>query len=323
MDLALFAIELILNIAAIILHSCGSVSLFYQQRRKISSTQTILILQLSLSELLLAVCNLLKLPVNWHHRNDSLEEKIKSEDHPVTYYLRAIQLTMILWVYHLSMIYLTCDRFLRVYLSLKYKMTITKRRVWCLSICTWMACALCCVVMLVVHRVHQFDYTEPIYNFLIPILQATFLLCAFVAYGYIILKFYGQKRKVKRLSTVITPVSLAVIEVKDDITSPTNSQRLEVCQSSQTCTSQPSQKKRNMKVYIPVLIIITFALFIVLPYWLIHFSHVTGENKVLYYQILLVLAEVNSIIDAGIYIFLQDTVRSRCTKLWKANIGLP
>ena len=326
MDLALFVIELILNIVAILLHTCGAILLFSHQKRNRAANQTIFILQLSISELLLSLFNLVKLPINWLH-NDSLEERIKVEDHPVTYYFRAIQLTLILWVYHLSMVYITLDRFLHVYLGFNYKLKITKRKVWHLSLFTWILCSVCSAVLLITNHLHAFDYATPIYNYLIPILQGIFLVSAIVTYAYIVYTFYRQKRRLKYLS--LPYMSVAYINIKENRHIMAQSrQSLLSCSelismfplhTNSSNDQQPIvndnsthlKKSKEMKVYIPVMIITSFTLFIVLPHWLTHFSGIHGNGRVVYYQVLLVLAELNSIVDAVVYIFLQDALRKK------------
>lgn len=182
----LFAVKLLLCLSNIILHATGSWLLYKLKQRGKGVNQIIFILHLSLSELCWSTLAGAKLMIRW----------VRGEDSTLSEYLKIIELTGVQWVYLISMIFITLDRFFHFFFLYTYQTKFTNQRVAIACNFLWLIGTCSCVGVALAFHFHDFDYINLFYKFIYPPLEITFLGAAVTAYTFII--YINRKKMVKQ-----------------------------------------------------------------------------------------------------------------------------
>ncbi|XP_066932247.1 uncharacterized protein [Clytia hemisphaerica] len=317
---------------AVILHSIG-ITLLLKLRRK--RNQDIIILHLSITELFMCLLDIIQ---NILSRDDYVTEmtsRVKS-------YVIIVNCCFFVVPSFLIIITLTIDRFLEIYLNIKYQLYFSKKKLKFVLTVHWVLGSILGAALLVVRLTHGTQARLVIFMFIFPTLEIIFLIIAIVTYAYIYRKF---RSKFKRLFIgKVTPVKKDLdnsnlegeakspygIELKGQ-TSPikrysvwkgklTRARKLVITnvmrRPSNKEQQKPMLKRRNF--FAPSLILVTFVLFVVIPdslNLLFHYSktlHWSEDTQ----NILLCLYSIGFIMDGLIYIFLQKHLRVIFWKLF-------
>ena len=155
-------------------------------------------------------------------------------------------MTMVNVSYMLLMIVITIDRFLIIYLNIKYPLYCTPRKIKIVVIL--ILCFCLCFFFVFLSKYLSSQTWNPyriLYLFVYPVIQSVFLLTAILTYVYI----YRQLKRSKE------PNRNSVKNMKDSKKEP------------------KSKERKRFNIFVPNLIILTFILFTVLPHavWSIKF----------------------------------------------------
>ena len=155
-------------------------------------------------------------------------------------------MTMVNVSYMLLMIVITIDRFLIIYLNIKYPLYCTPRKIKIVVIL--ILCFCLCFFFVFLSKYLSSQTWNPyriLYLFVYPVIQSVFLLTAILTYVYI----YRQLKRSKE------PNRNSVKHMKDSKKEP------------------KSKERKRFNIFVPNLIILTFILFTVLPHavWSIKF----------------------------------------------------
>ena len=312
----LYGVEILICLVNMALHSIGAKVLYDFSKRKKQPQQTLLIMNLSLSELLMMTLELVNVSSDYNRRQNQNSTEMTGcfnstmdiDMHPLREHLSIIQLTGCLPLYHLCMFYITLDRYFHFYYHLRYAATFTKVRVKIVCTVTWVVCGCSCLIFTILSYAmkNKFDFRDISYFYVFPVLESTFIVCAIWSYVSIY-------RIVHRHSRTLSTATLGSVEPCPPSRSVSTSTDME---SSRDLSLPRAQKQKNnqtiMKLYIPTLLIVTFLLFMVAPnagylvYVIIMKKCQTYEFKTAKW----ILYGLSFTSDAVIYIFLQSEVRN-------------
>ena len=311
-SVGLYATQFILCLVNVILHSIGSSLLYILQKRNRDATQLILIMHLSLSELMWSALAFVKTCIN-------LFDGVKPI---VTEYLTIIELTGVMWIYLISMILVTLDRFFHFYFLLKYNTIFTKRRAMWLCNILWFIGVVSCTAVGAVYYQEPFEYLDYFYKYIYPPLEFTFLFSAIITYSYILYTY--RKNALARKSKKMEPrrksrgigVSNKVVPLDGEASSSKkdNGDGRAYCVGHSTSPPEkvPERAKvRKPTLLIPSMIMMTFLVFIMIPdltYMTIVYIQ-KKETTEVYNTVTWIMYMTGVPSDSVIYIFLQKTVR--------------
>ena len=214
------------NVAIIAFQIFALILLYTIKERHTTLSQKYLIFTLCFVEILLAFGGLLGYIFTLLGIDDSFPVVICEIFH----------MTMVNVSYMLLMIVITIDRFLIIYLNIKYPLYCTPRKIKIVVILILCFCLCFFFVFLSKYLLYLFVY---------PVIQSVFLLTAILTYVYI----YRQLKRSKE------PNRNSVKHMKDSKKEP------------------KSKERKRFNIFVPNLIILTFILFTVLPHavWSIKF----------------------------------------------------
>lgn len=304
MSVVLDLIFLILNVLNITLHGTGFYLLLCLYRNGMDYSRHLLLMNLSLIEGLSNFVDLLQTPIT-----DLIvmpREYSLALDHMRTY-IRIVYDCMFGVLYHLAMIYIVADRFMDIYLNIKYPTYWSLRKTRYLLRATWTLAFLFGICACVLYKLDGYDLTENFSKYFTPVIDITFVMISIATYTFIFSKF-----KQTRLS----PSNLNTNWMEED----ESMRQTASSASSSPGTSQTSKTDfcgvfRRSKFYISVLLISSFVIFIVVPDLLNVFVFMNIKdfpNALLTFFLL--CNSVSDLLDGYIYIFIQGYVRKL---LWK------
>ena len=192
-----------LYIISITLHITGIFLLTTQRSRR--RNQDIIILNLSICELWMSICDLVQ---NILMRSGQGSYIMKSQGYQ---YLILVQCTFFVLPSLLFMIVLTVDRFFEVYLNIRYYIYFSRKKVTVIIVVCWLVGMLLAVTLFAWKWKRPLDATSVIYQYLLPTVEGVFLIIAATTYSYIYKK-YRSGLKCPRLGKVIpnvVPIPLA------------------------------------------------------------------------------------------------------------------
>lgn len=247
------------------LHLLGIYLLSIVPKQNINATQRLLLLNLSIVTVSFLFCTWLASLVH---------VLIPSNHFEFLEYISLVQLTGFSFVYYLAMICITADRFLEMYLNIKYALYWSGRHTLKLMYFIWFIGATFSSVMVILYYKWRINYTRYCYIYFFPIIEAIFLAIALVTYSYIFERYYKQLKILKNR--------------KKDF----------------------KNMLRRSPLLLISLIIATFVLFMIVPDMILfsyHYSNTPLPNTVLLVTYILYTLTYTS--DAVIYILLQKSVR--------------
>lgn len=258
-----------LYLLSIMLHSIGIFLLLTLQHRR---NQDIIMMNLSIAEISMSLCDFSQNILSRYHNVSAFHIKI----------LTITQCSLFVVPSFLIMIVLTVDRFLEVYLNIKYHTYVGKFKVKVsLSICWCIGISIASILLPL--KFLSINSDAIIFKFIFPSVEGTFLLIALVCYIYIFNKFKEMKR---------TPTVPSIVR----------------------------NKLKCARIFPPFLIILTFAMFVVAPDTVnLYLFYISEKGTNFHANILLLFYVLGFISDAVIYIFLQKSMRSHFLKTFCGN----
>lgn len=143
-------------------------------------------------------------------------------------YVLIVSFTGVSIVYYLNMLYITLDKLLDIALSLRYPAFWNEyKTIWLLRL-LWFLSMCLCIFICFLHRFNHFNWEDAFFKYCYPILGLTFVVSASITYGFIFYKFKSTRTSWDNQNSTIKIF-------------------------------------RNSCFYIPVLLILTFFLFMIIP----------------------------------------------------------
>lgn len=235
-------LQFIIIILVVVLHIIAVVWLLQRKCRRVSESQRLFLINLSLSEILIAGIGLLR-------RLFALKTSQR-----IDFYMILVQNTGCILAYYLIMIILTADRFFEVYLNIRYPIFWNGKRSRYIMCFVWLVSFIVSVISIAIQQsITIEEFFKFCYVYYFPIAELIFLIVATTTYSYV-LKLIRRNR-LQRLST----------SVRFDMT--------ECCIN--TGTQNRRKRVRKMRGFVvPTLLIITFILFVIVPDLIYFFSYI-------------------------------------------------
>ena len=257
----------------IILHTGGIYLLVSSNRRDKDSVQQLFITNLSVAEIGFSVLWLFMIPVSeLFIISDSASAIIKDVQH----YVMICIYTMVAFVFYATMIFITLDRLVAIKFTLKYRIYWNGKRTKYLITGTWIVGGLLFLFVSASYKFTGFDFNIPFHMYLYTPLNFLFIVLAIFTYIFI----FRQYRK---------SVNMTVRK------SRRNTVFVVFCKS---------------RFYLPVLLILTFLLFITIPQLTYLFlSTVQNKRSDILLSACVISYSISNIIDGCLYIFLQPVIK--------------
>lgn len=292
-DTNLLIFQLILNILNVLLHSLGLYLLIHLYKNGMDNSRHLCMISLSSSECLYNSLIIISVIVK------------KMNCQKAIHILENLRYGMML-IYYFTIIYLTLDRLMDVLLNLKYTLYWNEIKTTRLLLGTWVVGSMVGIVGATVNAatgivVHDSTYLK----YFSIVTDLSFILLAIITYVYIFKK-YKQSR--------ITPTNRQTISnVLFCVTSRRRLRTLHVF--------------RKSRFYIPLLIIVTFVIFVVIPdllyllLWHIVTRPLLVSGNLIVKRVCRIGYAISDLVDAWIYIFIQDSVRNVICKYLRIRRG--
>lgn len=227
-----------------------SIRVLYKAKHRLQMSQRMYLIHLSISEFLTCFIGIIKrIGKIYNYKVFAFQVHIG-------------QAGIASFVYYFIMISLTLDRFLEVYLNIRYPIYCTEERtkivvagIWVLSVCFT-------IFLYTTQLSASSDLNDTILIYFYPIFGIICVLVALFTYTYIARKIYANLFKHRsRIAPIITPSTVST-ENKD-----INRENISLSTTAEDIkTMKRNFYKRSVKgIYFPILLIATFALFIVIP----------------------------------------------------------
>lgn len=215
----------------------------------------------------------------------------------VQMYISFLTCTLFLFVYYFTMVLITIDKCLEIFLNLKYPLFCNSANAKYLLACIWVVGGIVCVSLILACKVGGFDYRVPFVLYVYPTFDLSYIAIVVGCYSYIFHKFKTSRTAPPCGSKILRAESRS----SQDISSP------------QVCF--------NSKFYISFLLVLTFLCLVVIPDLIYMCAIVHSGVVVSPAGVLLILYHISFLSDAWIYIFLQRRVRNLFIK--KLNVIKP
>lgn len=291
MGIALTVVLLLLNFINVFFHTAGCYLLICIKKREDENRiQLLFLIHLSICEALMNLFEGIRRIPEFFALN-TREKKLNAT---IQNYIMIVMFAGISVVYYLDMMYLTINRLLDILLNIRYHLYISYKLSKRLILITWLFAGSLAILIGCLSKFTAYNWEEQIFVFCFPILNFIFIIISLVTYGLIFLK-YRRTRK------------------------------------SPSCNGQPRQSVyqtfRNSRFYVPVLLILTFLVFIVVPDLTYLFvAVVKGNDSTTLLVACWISYAIGNLSDCYIYIFMQRSVRrlllKKLMKIWgRTNFG--
>jgi len=234
-----------------ILHLFGLYLLYTVRELDSADDQRLYLKHLSIVELLFCIGKILHRCLAIHGHDD------------LAYKAWILQTSLLFTVYTLIMILVTLDRFLAIYLNIKYKLYVTKLRInLCVGACWILSGAVSLSCYWGTSRA-DVDYVIVVYIW--PAEEFLFISVACPVYFYIFVRLHENRRKTTKTLKALQNVDKVHLTLQ-----PSNSA------SKRWRTRDAIVRKVKKNLFIPTLLIATFVLFWIVPDQMEFFSHIKG-----------------------------------------------
>ena len=223
-------IEILLNFSVILIHTLVLFTLLKFRKNDVKGSRKCLLLSLYLDEIAYSIVSV---TINLLSREPNITPQIRK-------HLTICRRALILIMYYLIMIYITIDRFLVIFLNIKYPVLWSPRKAAYLVLGSF---SFSCIISFATSfswAFYRWNASKIYHVYIYPILAIVFLASFLITYIYIFQKLRKNWREKKVLRTQLS-------------------------QGSQTSCSAAAPNKSKFKLYAPTLIIFTFAIFVVVP----------------------------------------------------------
>lgn len=272
----------------LVVHTLGIYLLLkVKKNRFYNPTQRIYLINLSISEILVCVLKML-------HRVFFLFGYKKISD-----YIDILQTSGAFLHYMLIMCLLTVDRFLEVYLNLKYPVFWNKQKTLISLIISMVLSLLLALAVCILYWKNHPKSLNIASLYIWSSSEFGFLVIAVITYTYILKKLY-KKRK---------PVSITKEKANKSISIQ--------CLTDNKKELQILEKRRKKVFYLPAFLIMSFLLFWVVPDMIDFYHAITDKTISVKLNIVINVCYIIAITsDAFIYVFTLEFVRKRTVKFF-------
>ena len=211
-------------------------------------------------------------------------------------YFGIVTETTIMFLYYASMLFTVIDKFLEIFLNLKYPLYFNVNKATYIISATWLIGIVLCVTVIVSE--HLFGYINHLHRkYFFVSFDILFIIISISCYSYIFVK-YTQSRT--------NPHQIGYSE------STENSQIIQTQSTSSSAVKNIFNIFRKSRFYISVLLILNFLLLTVIPDLFVFFI-IENINHHIHRNIMTViiniLYEISLLVDAWIYIYINKQVR--------------
>ena len=274
---------IIFTFLCICLHSVGCYLMICLYRMGKKRPQLIYLISLSCCE---ALFNFLRLLSTLITRVILIVDEESNITGTIHHYFNIASFTGMSLIYYCSIMSVIFDRFLGIFLSLKYKVycTIFKTKVVVSTL--WMIGFAFIFTLPLIDVLAKFHIDLDILWYVYPIFDISVIVLSSVTYLYIFKRYKSSQSSTSRVSTV-----------------------------SRAHSSSSANLFKNSKFFIPLLLTITFVIFIAVPDLLYFFIIEINKKKSPVHLVAVRLCySLSDLVDAFIYLYLQPSVRRL---LWK------
>lgn len=285
---------------------CIGIYLLLTRSTKIGSGQKILLLNLSISEVLACSCSLASLVVQEIYSPSSAQSKVS---------LTILRATYVMYLF--VMVSITVDRFCEVYFNLKYPLFWSNRKMKLLMLAGWVITSTIVVLSVVLvlwlgDEAYE-DIRRAYIFYFYPSTDILFVIVASITYGYIAAKLRRNKTY-----TANIPVDVSAKQTQNTATMLNGSRSVKYHRSDITMTLNQKRgiiKNRQTDLLLPILLIVTFIIFVVVPDAVLFFMNVqTNRENYTVWQYTTFIFFCSFISDALIYVTLSTTFGRKLVK---------
>lgn len=295
-----------------ILHSIGIYLMRCVQRQGQLRIHHVYLVSLSSSELLMNFLDVIKISISYHQNSSNTITQI-------TYYIILVQFTGAAIVFHFSMIFITVDRLLEILLNIKYPIYWNEDKAKRLLIALWVVSLIITIIVALCQKYLDFQWENYFFTYFFPIIEFFFIGLALATYLFIFKKFNTTRFPAFNLPVLRrTRIAPAPDDLADSSNDASVSPRPEQFRQLRQRRSS-IQVFRKSKFFIPVLLILTFLIFIVGADMIMLFVVVMGGNNSQWLSVTLQISySLSNLLDAWIYIFLEPELKSLLVRKIKA-----
>ena len=273
----MFYVILIFDVLVILTHIMALRVLINKKQKRLKGNQKILLITLSVAELTYAVINIGMVL-------GSLQKFINLTDAFFT-----LNFVSGFWMYWVIMTLITLDRFLEIYLNIKYSILCSFKKTKTVLI---IALAISFVLLVPAFQVKKETLISFGILFCYPILESFFIILASVTYLYIFKQVLRHRKRTMKVQKQLRRNNRVINRMHFG---------------------------NRFKVFVPSLIIITFIFFMFVPNTISLFIH-KGFVKPEVQDIVFILIPIGLVADPVIYIFNLEGIRRLSIKtVWSTN----
>lgn len=282
----LLTFTVVITCTNVLLHSLGC---FLLLKKRIDDTQELLILNLSASEILKNLVNLVTSVYNLLRINNVVIPVIITD---ILRYVALIYYSGISLVFVLFMIYITSDRLVRTILGGVYYLYVTEKKARNVIKATWIVALLVSIGVCVSYHYAPFGETPFLYAYASG--NCIHLLLAILGYTVIFIKLRESRRRRIRISSDVTTAR----------------------RNESTYYMGPDMFRRS-RFYVCILLITSCLILTTIPTLVQLTLHIHYDNHVplIYGEIIYTSYSLSDTADACIYILLRKSLRKRLFRL--------
>ena len=196
------------------------------------------------------------------------------------------------FMYIFVMTFIVVDRFLEIYLNVKYNVLWSSKKTKIVLFVGLATCCLLFVPFIIIELNNPFYIASILYPYIYPVLESLFIIVFICSYFYIIRQVLRYRRNIKKLEKELSKNSRVVYH---------------------------KQFYNRFKLFVPTLIVVTFIIFMVAPNTLRSFSALKLMNATVGYSISYFLIPFGFLADPIIYIFSLKTIRLAFRRILPSN----
>ena len=239
------------------------------------SIQRLLVINLSITEAIMSSIGVIATV------SEMISYKEGASSNTFDKYVTIPRNTGLVFMYFLSMIYITVDRLLEIHLNIKYPLYCSQTKTKWLLITAWMIAILMSLSVIFVTMTTEFNYEEPFNLYHHTPLSLAFIVVAIMTYVSIFNKYRHTRIRPSQDNNGRSSADISIFTIF-----------------------------RNSKFFVSVLLISTFLLFVELPgliFLLVAFvykrrTYVMGSCYMILYNI-------SNTVDVFVYVYFQKDVR--------------
>jgi len=268
----------------VLLHGIGLYLLWCLHQQSYLRIHHVYVMSLSGSEFIMNFLEVLKISMSFYP-----SPAVTS----ITYYIGVVQFTGAGIIFHLSINFITLDRLMEILLNIKYPVYWNDEKARKLLIGMWAFNALLTLVIGLLHALVGFQWENFFFTYFYPFIEFVFVGLALATYLFIFKKF----------STSRTFPAIQLMHMGGAVGGQSGGRPRQRRNSMQTF--------RRSKFFIPVLLILTFLVFIVsADLTFLFVAVIGGKDSSILRAVLAISYCLSNLTDAWIYILLESEVKS-------------